>query len=107
MKIILDECVPKRLKQYCGANDVSTVREMGWASLVNGELTKRMTNAGVEVFITIDKNLRHQQNVAALPFGIIVLDAKTNRLPDILPLIPSLLRELLAVQVGKVVEIKE
>jgi len=107
MKIILDECVPKRFKQYCGGNDVSTVREMGWASLVNGELTKRMSNAGVEVFITIDKNLRYQQNVAELPFGIIVLDVKTNRLPDIVPLVPSLQPELSSVRVGTIVEIKE
>ena len=107
MKIVLDECVPKQLKQYCGEHSVSTVREMGWASLVNGELAKRMSDAGVEVFVTIDKNLRYQQNVAALPFGIIVLDVKTNRFPDILPLVPSLQRELRTVKTGIVTEIKE
>ena len=106
MKIVLDECLPKGLKRYCSEYNVSTVREMGWAGITNGKLLQTMSDAQIDVFITIDKNLRYQQNVHLLPFAVIVLDAYSNRLPDILPLVPALQDALKNVQQGTVTEIQ-
>ncbi len=69
------------------------VAEAGWAGCKNGELLRRAAGS-VEAFITVDKNLVHQQNVQGLSFGIVVLIARTNRLGDLLPRLPEILTAL-------------
>jgi hypothetical protein len=63
---------------------------MGWTGVKNGEFL-RLLSGQFEVFVTVDRSLMHQQNLAAQPFAIIVLCARTNRLADLLPLVPDLL----------------
>lgn len=63
MKIILDKCVPSIVKRGLPGRDIVTVQEKGWAGIKNGELL-RLVAAEFDVFITSDKNLRHQQNLA-------------------------------------------
>jgi len=68
MRVLLDECLPHGLKKHLVPFDVVTVAEAGWAGSKNGELL-RQAAGNVDVFITVDKNLVHQQNVKGLPFG--------------------------------------
>ena len=89
-RVLLDECVPRRLRHELPGLDVSTVPEVGWASRRNGELLRLMLASGFTVFVTMDRNLAHQQNVAAAGVAVVVLRARTNRLRDLLPLMPSL-----------------
>jgi len=63
MKILIDECLPRKLKSELSEHDCSTVPEMGWAGKKNGELLRLMSGT-VNVFITVDQNLKHQQNLA-------------------------------------------
>ena len=63
---------------------------MGWASIKNGELLA-LASERFDVFVTADRNLPYQQNVRTLPIAIVVLQAKTNRLADLLRLVPNLL----------------
>lgn len=65
-----------------------TVQECGWAGLTNGPLLRRMREAGVEAFVTTDRNLQYQQNLATAGFSVVVLVAVTNKLEDLLPLVP-------------------
>jgi hypothetical protein len=56
-------------------------------------LLKRASGA-VDVFVTMDANLEHQQNASALAFGIVVAGAPSNRMEDLAPLIPDMLAAL-------------
>ena len=78
MKIVLDHCLPKRLKQLFPSHEVKTVRDMGWAEYKNGKL---LAAAGAEfdVFLTIDKNIKYQQNLDTLPVSIVMILATNNR----------------------------
>jgi hypothetical protein len=65
MRILIDECVPRRLRREPPTHDVRTVAEMGWSGKKNGELLRLMNDNGFEVLLTVDQNLRHQQNLKA------------------------------------------
>ena len=105
MQILLDECVPRRLRRELPGHDVRTVPEMGWSGKKNGELLTLMTTQGFEVLLTVDRNLRHQQNLQAAGVALIVLVAVSNRLADLVPLMPSAQAALGTISPGDVVEI--
>lgn len=104
MRILLDESLPKELQSELPGHDVRTVQEMGWSSLKNGEVLARSVNL-FDVFLTADQNLRFQQNLSALPIAVAVLVAKSNRIQDLRPLIPELLRSLSALAPRTLVQI--
>ena len=83
--------MPRPLKRYVEGHEVTTVQERGWPGLKSGLLLRLMREAGVEAFVTTDRNLEYQQNVAAAGFAVVVLVAVTNTLEDLLPLVPELL----------------
>ena len=89
MRLLLDECVPARLRQALPSHAVSTVGLQGWSGIKNGKLLA-LAAAGFDAFVTVDKNLPYQQNTAALPIAVVVLDAKSNELAYLLPLMPAL-----------------
>ena len=89
MRLLLDECVPARLRKALPGHEVSTVGLEGWSGIKNGKLLA-LAAAGFDAFVTVDKNLPYQQNTAALPIAVLVLDAKSNELPYLLPLLPAL-----------------
>ncbi len=64
MKIFLDHCVPKRLLRLLSEHEVKTAYQLGWAAKKNGELL-RLVESEFEVLLTVDQNLRHQQNLAS------------------------------------------
>src|SRR5438874_2525531 len=105
MRILIDQCAPRRLRRELRGHDVRTAFEMGWASKTNGELLQLMAAQGFEVLLTVDQNLRHQQNLQAAGVAALVLVAVTNRLADLLPLMPSARAALTSIKPGDVVEI--
>ncbi|HKA56543.1 MAG TPA: DUF5615 family PIN-like protein [Candidatus Binatia bacterium] len=104
MRILLDACVPRRLANELPGHEVRTVPEMGWADLDDGPLLDAMAGS-FDVLVTVDKSLPKQQRVHARPFGIVVLRAKTNRLADLLPLVPELRATLNGLRSGEVREL--
>jgi hypothetical protein len=74
---------------------------MGWTTITNGELLK-LASEHFDVFITVDRNLAFQQNLASLSIPVVVLQAKTNRLTDLRPLVPDLLAKIDSLQPGVV-----
>src|SRR5262249_40282431 len=105
MRILLDECVPRRLRRELPGHDVHTVPEMGWSGKKNGELLRLMAGQGFEVLRTVDQSIRHQQNLQAVAVAVIVLVAPRNRLADLTPLIPSVQSALGSIKPGDGVEI--
>jgi hypothetical protein len=104
VRILLDECLPKRLKRDLAGHDARTVPEMGWASKRNGELMG-LAEVDFDVFLTVDRNLSFQQNVGQFKLAVVVLIAKGNRHSDLQPLVPDLLAVLPAVVSGQVVRV--
>ena len=105
MRILLDECVPRPLRRTLPDHDVHTVVEMGWAGKRNGELLRLLATEDFAVFFTTDQNLRYQQNLQRIRVAIVVLVAPTNRLHDLLPLMPTVRQVLETLQPGAVVEV--
>jgi hypothetical protein len=105
MRILLDECVPSPLRRSLLPHDVRSTRWMGWAGKKNGELLALMAGGGFEVLLTVDQNLRFQQNIASFGVAVLVLIAPTNVLDDLIPLIPEVERALVSIKPGDVVEV--
>jgi len=90
MKILLDECIDRRLATQLSGHEVKTVSQMGWAGIKDGELL-RLTEGEFEVLITVDRNLPFQQNLAVLNLAVLVLQVPSNRLADLQMLVPKIL----------------
>lgn len=101
MRLLLDESLPLRLKTVFPDHQVHTVAEMGWKSLSNGDLLARASGR-FQVFLTADKKLQYQQNVARFDIAVVVLNARRNRFEDYKPLIPRVIEALPKVQPGMV-----
>jgi predicted nuclease of predicted toxin-antitoxin system len=101
VRVLLDECVDRRLAQEILGHDVNTVPELGWAGLTNGELLAHAERE-FDVFVTVDGNLPFQQPLARFPIAVVVLRARSNRLTDLRDLIPQLLAALPSAKPGEV-----
>jgi len=86
VRVLLDECIDWRLARDIVGHDVKTARQMGWATLKNGELLT-LASEHFDVFVTVDRNLSFQQNLSSLSIAVVVLRARTNRLTGLRPLV--------------------
>lgn len=104
MRVLLDGCVPRRLASELSAHEVQTAPEMGWADFDDGPLLEAMAGR-FDVLVTVDKSLPKQQRLDNRPFAVIVLRARTNRLVDLLPLVPALRLAIEKLRPGQVREL--
>lgn len=93
MKLLLDECIDRRLAKEFIGYEVKTVPQMGWAGIKNGQLLA-LAEVEFDVFITVDRNLSFQQNLPQFGIAIVVLHTFSNRLADLKPLTPKILEVL-------------
>ena len=100
MKLLLDECIDRRLAKELTWHDVKTVPQMGWATKKNGELLA-LAETEFDVFITVDRNLSFQQNLPKFNIAVLVLHAPSNRLADLKLLVPKILSLLPTLTKGK------
>jgi len=80
MKVLLDACVPRPLREFLPDHTVHTAQEMGWGQLKNGTLLAE-AEVQFDALITTDQNLKYQQNVTGRKLAILVLP--TNDWPTI------------------------
>jgi hypothetical protein len=99
VRVLLDENLPLEFAAEIVGHDVVTVRGVGWDGLKNGALMQRAATA-CDVFVTMDRNIQYQQNIAALLFGVILLQAPSNRIEDLRPIAKSLQRAILDARPG-------
>jgi predicted nuclease of predicted toxin-antitoxin system len=90
MKILLDECIDRRLAREFVDYEIKTVSQMGWAGIKDGQLLV-LAAEEFDVLITVDRNLSFQQNLLRFDIAVIVLQAASNRLADLKPLAPRVL----------------
>lgn len=100
MRVLLDEHLPVDLARALQGHDVDTVVGRGWAGITNGDLLQRMRGE-YDVLVTMDRGIEFQQNVGALPFGIVLIRAASNRLAHLLPLIDPILAATAAAKAGQ------
>ena len=101
MKLLLDESLPQDLRLHLSGHEAVTVPFRGWASKRNGELL-RLASPEFDVFITADQNLEHQQNIGQFDIAVVILMAPSNRLADLMPLVPKVLGLLASVRPGHI-----
>lgn len=108
MKILIDECAPRALKIFPSSEgyECLTVQEAGWSGKQNGELLD-LAESGFEVFVTLDTNLRHQQDLKGRRVAVICLLAPSNRLKDLSQLFPACAEAIKNITSGHVVLVGE
>lgn len=89
MKILLDECVTKRLKEHLKEYDVFTVSEQGWSGIKNGKLMTLCVENGFDILLTIDKNMINQQNLIKHKLTLAILNSLTSKLEELVLFLPS------------------
>lgn len=90
MRVLLDECVPRALRDDIPGHEVRTVAEVGWAGVENGELL-RLAATAFDVLITVDRNLEYQQSFKGVSLAVIVIHASSNDIIVLRPLMPTVL----------------
>ncbi len=106
MKILLDECIDWRLKFEFVGHHVITVQEMNWLGKKNGELMKLASEEGFIAFVTIDKRLKHQQNLSKYTLSVIVPNHPRTTLSYLKQLVPKTLVLLETIKPGEAYEIE-
>ena len=104
MRVLLDECVPRKLRRELTEHEVDTVTERGWSGIKNGKLLA-LAEAEFDVFLTVDQSLKYQQNLQSFNISIILLVAKSNRLQALLPLVSDVKEELSKIRTGEFIRI--
>ena len=106
MKILVDECLPAPIIDSLTpfGHERKTVREIGLGSKKNGELLA-LADGEWDVLLTNDKNIKYQQNMTGRRISILILSARSNRLRDLLPLMPACAQVLRSIQSGQIVEV--
>jgi len=72
MKILFDNCTPNPIARSLSGHEVTFARHIGWHELKNGELIQRAEDAGFELILSTERNIRYQQNLAGRKIAILV-----------------------------------
>ena len=106
MRVLLDECVPRALRDDIPGHEVKTVAEVGWAGVKNGELL-RLAATAFDVLITVDRNLEYQQSFEGLSLAVIVVLAPSNDITALRPSMPAVLAAIAQTKPGVVAHVRE
>jgi hypothetical protein len=85
VRVLLDECVPRKLRAELAEHEVHTVTEIGWSGIKNGALLSRAAEA-YDVVVTVDRSIEFQQNLVELPIAVIVIASHSNDISTLRPL---------------------
>ena len=102
LRVLFDKNVPVTLRHSLTGHAVRTVTEEGWETLENGKLLAHAEASGFDVLLTCDQNLQYQQNLSGFKIAVVLIRAASNRLSDILPLLPELVAAVRSAVPGKI-----
>jgi len=105
LRILLDECIDEALRGHFTRHDCQTCRYAGLKGLANGELVAAAEQRGFDVLITVDQNMAPQQSLRGRTISLVVLQARTTNIDDLLVLMPNVLAALDVLKHGVVVRI--
>jgi hypothetical protein len=101
VRVLLDECAPRKLRRELPDHEVKTLSEMGWAGIKNGPLLARAADE-FDAFLTVDQNIQHQQRLPVPGLAIIILRAGSNDIDALRPLMEEVRAILQTVKGGEV-----
>ncbi len=101
MRLLLDECVPRRLRRELPGHEVQTVQEAGWAGVKNGALL-RAADGSFDALLTVDQGVQYQQNMTGLRIGVVIIVAPSNDIDDLRPLVQGVVEALGHLQPGQI-----
>lgn len=101
MRILFDECIPRKFKLQFPEHDCVTVPEAGFAGRKNGELLALAEQHAIQVFLTMDKGLQSQQSLGKRESALLLIRASSNRLADLLPHVAACRVALLSITPGR------
>lgn len=104
MRILIVENLPRKLVAHVTGHECRTVVECGWSGKKNGELLA-MADPLFDVLLTLDKNLPYQQNPESVRIALLIVHARSNRLADLLPLLPECIAALEVIQPRQVIRL--
>ena len=104
MRLLLDECVPKRLKRELLGHDAKTVQDLGWAGIKNEKLL-RLADAQFDALLTVDQGIEYQQNLSGLSITVVVIMAASNDVDDLRPLLPGVEEALAKLRPGEIIQV--
>jgi predicted nuclease of predicted toxin-antitoxin system len=104
MRVLLDECVPRRLKRELRGHETRTVQDLGWAGLKNGALLK-LADGQFDVLLTVDQGIEYQQNLLGLSISVVVMMAPSNDVDDLRPLLPGVEQALATPRPGEIIRV--
>src|ERR1022692_486953 len=89
MKILLDECVTKKLKAHLRGHEVYTVTDKGWNGLFNGKLMTKCVEDNIDILLTTDKNILFQQSITKYDLTVVVFDAADSKITTLLQFVAA------------------
>lgn len=105
MRVLLDECVPRRLRNHLPQHECQTAQRAGFGGLENGELLEAAESAEFDVLVTVDRGIEYQQDFGNRKIAMVILCAKSIKLNHLTPLIPALIDRLELIRPGQVIRI--
>lgn len=105
MRVLIDECLPRQIKNSFSRHDCQTVPRAGFAGKTNGELLSLAEQSGFEVLLTADKGMSYQQNLTGRKIAVLVIRARSNAVEDLLPHVPACLQALDSIKPGQLVRV--
>ncbi len=105
MKIIVDECLPKRITLFFPNEDAYTVAQIGLSGSTDKTLLTELDSKKIDVFITIDGNIEYQQQFKDRVFGTIVIRSVSNRYADLLHFKEQIVLAAAKVNSGEIIHI--
>ena len=104
MRILLDENLPRKLAGQFAGHHCGSVAESGWSGKKNGELLA-LADLHFDVLLTLDKSLSYQQSLQSKRIAVLIVRARSNRIQDLLPVIPECLAALEIIQPRQVIRV--
>jgi hypothetical protein len=104
MRLLLDECVPRRLKRELRGHEARTVQDMGWAGIKNGALL-RLADGQFDALLTVDQGIEYQQNLSGLSIGVVIMVAASYDVDDLRSLLPAVAQVLTSLGRGEIVHV--
>ena len=102
MRVLLDANLPRALGRHLVGHEARSAHAHVWSDLDDGALLTAAARAGYDAFLTMDQSLRFQQNLVGRPIAVVLLRARSNRLPDLAPLVAAVLAALPGAPPGEV-----
>jgi hypothetical protein len=104
MVILLDNGTPRGLAAFLKGHSVEEARTRGWEELSNGDLIDAAEQAGFDVLVTTDKNIRYQQNLKARRIALVVLEH--SQWPMVKLVVANIIAAINAAEAGSYVEVQ-